>query len=638
MDFGNRRKAAVGIWLLLYFGFLLLPLAAAPPPFETVQSALAEACAVFTGFDHNGDGIAEIEHLSRAPEEASFPYERAGSGRGLVLVLVEERLWKPEEAPDLRPSLATYVADLAAEGYEACLITASVYAGEKHQDGRTVLALRAFFRRLAAVAPSFQGAVLVGNFPEAFLVRQYFWRLHGPITIQAGQPAERKFEEPVDYWRTRAEPIALRSELVLADLDGRWDEVYHEAPQEIPYAIAVFPEGAEAADGVTEHYEFGSDRFVDFFFIHDGRWGAEPAGPGKLRFFPLSDRDDECAPADLSLPNPMCRPEISVSRINAYHAGVDPSPEVQGTSGEGLLDANGKPQPVTFADQESTPHPLHIWIPSPALERRLLVEYFERNHRYRRGRYADACKAACIGTEWDSSLPEILQAFAPSEGNPTGLEVPPGEGYDVQGGKVELLDFVRWMKQPALLRVIKAHTDPWGSTFSACTDLEALHREVGGTIWHWKRAENVLTPSLEQESGKASFATYRTMWENKVLPEAASMFLHTGCDSISPEGTNDRPYNAPRYGFWQGAECLLMYGQGLVLLGRAKVFNDEPRELFQTLAVGGTWGDAWRRYFEVESQDLALRTDEEGIRQKKAYFWSLIGDWTLRCPRVSGVD
>jgi hypothetical protein len=111
------------------------------------------------------------------------------------------------------------------------------------------------------------------------------------------------------------------------------------------------------------------------------------------------------------------------------------------------------------------------------------------------------------------------------------------------------------------------------------------------------------------------------------------MFLHTGCDSISPEGINSWPYNAPRYGFWQGAECLLFYGQGLVFFGRAKVFNDEPRELFQTLAAGGTWGDAWRRYFEVESQDPAMNTVEEGIRQKKAYFWSLIGDWTLRVKR-----
>jgi len=592
---------------------------------EVVQAALAEACAVFTGFDQNGDGIAELERLARLQEDGGFPYERPGSGRGLVLVIVEERLWKPEAAPDLRPALATYIADLAAEGYEAALITASVYAGEKHQDGRTVLALRAFLRRLAATTPSFQGVVLVGNFPEAFLVRQYFWRLHGPVTIRAGQPGEKKFEEPIDYWRTRAEPIALRSELVLADLDGRWEEVYHEAPEELPYAMAAFPEGAEAAGGVTEHYEFGTDRFVDFFFIQDGRWKAEPAGPGKLRFLPLPDRDDECAPADLALPNPMCRPEICVSRINAFHAGVDPSPEVRGISDEGLLDANGKPQTVTFADPESTPHPLHIWVPSPALERRLLLEYFERNHRYRQGGYADACKPACIGTEWDSSIPEILQAF---EGTPVKWG-PPAEGYDVQGGKVELVDFVRWMKRPALLRVIKAHTDPWGSTFSACTDLEALHAEVGGTIWHWKREGNVLTPSLEQESGKASLALYRTMWENRVLPEAANMFLHTGCDSISPEGANSLPYNAPRYGFWQGAEGLLMYGQGLVLLGRAKVFNDEPRELFQTLASGGNWGEAWRRYFEVESQDPALATEEQGIRQKKAYFWSLIGDWTL---------
>jgi hypothetical protein len=71
-------------------------------------------------------------------------------------------------------------------------------------------------------------------------------------------------------------------------------------------------------------------------------------------------------------------------------------------------------------------------------------------------------------------------------------------------------------------------------------------------------------------------------------------------------------------------------------VGRAKVFYDEPREFAEVLGKGGTIGDAWQRYFELES-DRRRTGDEVGddIGRKRAYFWSLVGDWTLRLPRAS---
>jgi len=589
--------------------------------FDPRQAVVSEVCARFSAFDHNGDGTLEIERLRL---QEGFPWTAAAE-RGLLLVLVEDRLWaaaRDPHAADLRPALRTFAQDLAAEGYDTFLLSAAVYRGEKHQDGRTVLALRAFFRQIYERAPDFRGVLLVGDFPDAFIVRQYFWRKRGAVTLREGQPNEKKFEPEVDYWRTRAEPVATKAELVLSDLDGRWDEVYHEAAEECPEITAVFPEGADQAQGVTADYECRTWPFEDFFFVHDGRWRTEVVGPGRIRLFPVGPQDEECTEADRQQPNPLARPEIVVSRIDAFHAGVEPNPAIRGTAGETLLDANGVPQAVTFEAAEQTPHPLHLWEPSEKLERQLLVEYFDRNHRYRQGDYAWARKPACFSTEWGSSLPEMKQQF------PEWADFEE-EGYDVQGPALQLLDFVRWLKRPALLRAIKGHTDPWGTSFGKTEDLDALHEEVGGTIWHWKRAGNTLSPSLEQESGKASFATYRTLYENGVLPDCPNFFLHTGCDSITPEGGGSWPYTHPRYGFWQGAECLLMYCRGLVLLGRGKVFNDEPREFFETLAAGKTWGDAWRHYFEVEASDASLNTDEEGIRRKKAYFWSVVGDWTL---------
>jgi hypothetical protein len=589
---------------------------------RTGRPAVQRLCRQFSDYDHNGDGTAEITRLrlidSRQAATEGDPEP------GAVLVLVEPRLLRPGEPsatlPDLSPALRTFAGDLSAEGHDVYVILASVYAGDRHQDGRTVLALRRFLRQ-AWRQINLRGAVLVGNFPEATLVRQYYWHKQTPITLNQGQPNERRFEEAVDYLRDRAELVAWRADLVLADLDGRWDDVYCEEPEDLPYFIAVFPEGAEVAEGVSADCEFGTDTFEDFFFIHDGKWRMEAVGEGRLRFAHLPDENDECSEDDLALPNPMARPDILVSRINARHAGVRPRAGIEGAGDQSLLDANGLPQAVTFADQESTPRGVGMWEPCERTERQLLVEYFERNHRYRTGDYVAARKPACIATEFGSSLPEARQAFREWR----DFEEP---GYDIQGAETDLIECVKWLKRPALLRFLKAHSDPWGSTFAQTEDLATLTEELGGTVWAWKKEENRLVPGVEN-AGKLDLAIHRTLWQNRLLPDCAVMYFHTGCESIAPEGAGTRPYSDPRYGYWQGAESLLFYCNGIALVGRSKVFYDEPREFLEVLADGGTWGDAWAQYFTVESS--AERVDEVGggIGRKRAYFWGLLGDWTV---------
>ena len=61
-----------------------------------------------------------------------------------------------------------------------------------------------------------------------------------------------------------------------------------------------------------------------------------------------------------------------------------------------------------------------------------------------------------------------------------------------------------------------------------------------------------------------------------MAPEPA-FYHHTGCDGITPPGASNRAYDDPGYGNRQGGEALLFYGNGLALIGRAKVFYDEPR-------------------------------------------------------------
>ena len=75
-------------------------------------------------------------------------------------------------------------------------------------------------------------------------------------------------------------------------------------------------------------------------------------------------------------------------------------------------------------------------------------------------------------------------------------------------------------------------------------------------------------------------------------------------------------------------ENLLFYGNGLALLSRAKVFYDAPRGFSEAFgAEQGNFGATWTAYFEHESHDERMGRDVAGY--DRAYFWSLLGDWTL---------
>ena len=135
-------------------------------------------------------------------------------------------------------------------------------------------------------------------------------------------------------------------------------------------------------------------------------------------------------------------------------------------------------------------------------------------------------------------------------------------------------------------------------------DIAALEELAGGTAWSWSRAGDRLVPSLQSacHTGKLDWFLLRTLWENGALSDEPAFYHHTGCHGISPPYAKIRAFDHPSYGVRQGGEALLLFGRGLALIGRAKVFYDEPKRFAETLAAGGTWGDAWRRYYEEESK------------------------------------
>ncbi len=612
------RRAWPGLALLCT---LCLRLEAAPISWGA-HADLSASCSRFSAYDMDGDRTREIESLSPIRRLSAEP---AGGGDApLVLLLLEERLADPaREKGDLRPALETYVRDLAAEGFRAATVSARVYGGPIHQDGRTVLALREFLRDVRRSHPELQAVVLIGDFPEAFLVRQYNWWLKQPVTLHAGTPQAATYGDPggVDYLRSVPEPVALRTDLILGDLDGNWEKLYHRAPEDLPYLYAVYLQGREAASGPADATEEGTIRFEDFFLLQDGRYVLARRPEGKHIVMAQLADDAECTAEDLALPNPMARPEIWVSRLNARHASVVPDPNLTDSQGRHLLDGRGMPQTLTFASPEATPRPHAIWAPSEREEREMLDAWLAGRHRFHLRDLGDGWRPAAIGTGWGSSIPACQASFAEWSGFAEA-------GYDVVREDTNLQEVVDWFQRPAVARAMKAHGDPWGCSWVDAPDVAALEKSVGPVLYNWKRDGATLTPGIATP-GKLDFAITRSLYESGKAPLSPAVWMYTACEGTAPQGGADLPYTDPAYGRWQGAEAITFHLGALALIGRSKVFYDEPSEMWETLGKGGSMGEVWRHYYDLEAADPTAARDN-GIGCKRAYFWYMTGDCTVR--------
>jgi hypothetical protein len=113
---------------------------------------------------------------------------------------------------------------------------------------------------------------------------------------------------------------------------------------------------------------------------------------------------------------------------------------------------------------------------------------------------------------------------------------------------------------------------------------------------------------------------------------------------LKPSNYRDVPYSDPTYGQQsdleevQNGESILFYANGLAIMGRSKVFFDTPEGFAETVHATGHFGLGWGGYFANDAAEIKLneRTLAYGrdrrkvtLQRKKAYFWSVIGDFTL---------
>lgn len=589
--------------MLRSLAVLLLSVAAA------AQQPFAALIAGFAGHDVDGDGTAEIRRIE--------PFGSAGeSSLPRVVVFVERRLSTPRAGVEaaaiaaLRERLRRFAADIAASGRRVELLDIEVYSGQRHQDGRIVLALRRVLQAIAAQG-SLEGAMLVGHFPDALLLRTCNWRRGDAIELIDRSGEKRKFD---GYLRAVPENVAWKCDLVLADLDGDWEGRYFEAERQLPSTLLAFEGGVPAGGGTYLAAQMSSRSFVDAFHLDDGAVTVDvEQGAAKIDD---GARDHECTDADRAAQNPLALPEIAVSRIDARGVAWSPAPR--------FLDERGQPRRVDFADGEAMPEWHEVFVPDAALELQLLVEYFDRNHTFRTTPLLPAAdKPASLAWELGSGMGSCRRAKA------TWRDFAE-DGYDVDK-RVDLLAALAWWQRPAVLRTLRAHSDPFFAAF-AKTDRAALDAAVG-VPWSFTARKRALVPSLAAAcgNGRADFFFYRSLWANQLPAPQPYLMVHTGCEAISPHGATNLRHDDVRYGMRQHAEAILFYTPCVALIGRAKVFYDEPRGFCEVLAEGGTVGAAWRRYFALEA---ASKWSQAGgdIGRKRSYFWSLLGDFTVKLP------
>jgi hypothetical protein len=587
----------------------------------------------YTNYAMTGDGIPEINSFSYMPFESGYP-DPPSIGR-LALVLIEPRLLDTTGNATVRTGLVhclqRWKGDLRAEGLHTKFIIADVYHGPVHKDGRTVLALRRFFTQIKSTFTKFEGAILVGNFPETSLVRKVSWSPGGKLAI----------------W---TEMISERADIVLADLTGNWEALYQQSDFHAD-DITATPDNATILNGWADgesvrtcqfsstDFTIGAGKtFRDAFCIDDAIYTVleNRTTPSPLLRIQLNqaERNAEVDINDRLLANILARPDLCISRLNACHVAVNPDPSLQGTDGHTFLDSAGNPQTVTSPTPLFVHDRQHIDLfnfRDIDLERRLLVSYFDRNHRFRNGAFSNLpFRGAVISgtTDFSPDWYEDLVSKAAVDFLPC-----------VKAANANLHQYVEFHKTPAVLKYVMAHSDPWNSYFSQHGfNLTTFTAETGGQPLRWTYQSGQHTPSFANQAGAADIYLHRTLWHYNALRDAgASLMIHGGCNVNSVYETQTHTYVDANYARWNNAEGILFYTNCVALLSRAKFFNDKPDGLTDGYRVSdrANFGSCWQSYFNVQANDGGIAT--YNIQRKRAYYWSINGDWTLRLRNKNGL-
>lgn len=589
----------------------------------------------FTGFAMTGDGLPEINSLTYLSFETG--YEEPIAGSRLALVLVEPRLLVATGDAGMRnqflQSLRHLKGDLRAEGLFTKFISADVYRGTVQKDGRVLLAMRRFFRDVKAAFANFEGAILIGNFPEATLVRRVSWT-----------PG---FAAPQQLW-IGSEMISERAEIVLADLTGNWESVYRQGDFS-EQQITAIPDAATIAAGwfdgesvrtttfSSTSFTVGtSPTFRDAFFMSDARFTilenrSTPTPLLRLRIN-QAESNSEVDISDRSMPNIIARPDIAVSRINAFHVAVNPNPALRGSGGETFLNASGNPQVVNSATQlfSGSQEDNLMTERSIDFERRVLNDYLLRNHRFRTGAFSLLAFRTGFITGTTDFHPDYYEPLL----NAAATDFRPS----VKVHNANLQQYVQFLKTPAVFKYIMAHSNARISEFRPETTTAALTTEVGGAPLAWEYAGGRYTPSFRADPRHAELTLHRALWHHNSLRDAgASLVVHGGCNVNSIDEAQSDTYSNPRYGRWNNAEGFLFFTNCVALMSRAKGFNDAPWGFGEgyRLSARTNFGSCWRSYFNAQANEAGLGT--YNIQRKRPYFWSILGDWTLRLRNTNGI-
>jgi hypothetical protein len=589
------------------------------------MSTFQDIVRAYNAYDLDGDGVMEIsllQHLWLRNPSFDQPSDQVYSGGKLVVVIVESRLFDDlggsrYTVDDLYQRLLAFKSDLNREGRQAKFLEMKPYSGPNRQDGKTLLAMREFFKAIHDSFGNFEGAILIGSFPEASIVRN--WPQWCPdnneyrVGLTPGQP--RPFE------------------IVLADLDGNWRNLYRDSVNLEGYVFHIAPSTSVSTSGskvtlTNPTITKTTASLQDVFWIQDAayRITQPPGGPTTVEL-DLTCIDPEISALDRSMPNPVARPDICISRINARSIAVQPpSPR--------LLDANGKPQetpnnpPIDFYSMEA-------WSRDPKLERTLLIDYLDRNHAFRSGKFPRQ--------KFGVSLIECgLGTVAADEGL-DGLNYPRPRNEVLNA---TLLDFTRWLKNHAVFRVVATHADCHATILrqddpDAVLNAALVETECGGHPWRWIEENGKYVPSFKGHY-TGDLYLYRTLWENGQWRDHSPSFLmHLGCD-VDSVAYGHLPYDNSSYGTFQNAASLLFYANQLAVLCRVTWWNRGPMGFGAAFGASASTvlGDGWKAVFEHLSQDSVLA--RQSTERKQSYIWNLIGDWTLQkyypAPNGTGID
>ncbi len=655
------------ILLILFTLFSTVSLAAS-------SSRLKAVINQYKNFDINNDGTNEINdlkmyysselELNDISEEYTRKYQQKENllhgSRPVVIVLVEKRLLDHERTSsrdynlfNLEKRFDNLREDLEREGKDVHFIVTDLYNGGTHQDGRIVLALRRMFKDIHTLSRgNFEGALLIGSFPETQIIHRYIWRKEAETQISGVQTNER------GWLRIVPEVRAANSDIILSDLDGNWENLYFQPRTAIPFFKGI-PSRIYGNDWhknnqytVFSTTETGVKHFEDFFLVNDAdfmqtgltrrqkrllnaykRITGERVISPKALTYSKRHLSLEATSEDLRNPNPMAQPEIMISRINPKQISLTPRDNHGGE--------NGRPVEVS-SDTDIR------FNQDKDLERKLLIEYLDHNHKFRNGGYSDTpYRGGGIAAEDFSSQETTNHAHSADASFDAPVSGPEN---------ANLIDYVDFLKKPMRLRSIVAHSSSRSSTFNyQIPNLylipeplennymsiieqqinEALTLRIGDQIYNWWNDEsyNIKRVSLRNHvNGYANFFLMKSIYHSETLRDVPPSFIiHSGCNFTTQPGFNNRPYNSFHYGKMQNSNSLLFYGKALTIVGRSKVFNDTPFEndgLHHLDLANNEFGVIVKEYLKSDSLDASMAP--KVAANKRAYSWSVLGDWTLK--------